>query len=359
MGVVNPSGPTGAGVDGSPGPLPREIVAEASVWVARLHGPDRSPQMERECLAWQARSALHRLAFERVTDTWQDVAGISVTDAYRAVHGTNEARPGKVLRSRAGWGVALAACVLATVALTLWWPLNADDLRTAVGEQRMVTLDDGTRISLNTDTRVTVEMGTGRRTVDVGQGEALFEVAKDPKRPFVVRAGGSEVEAVGTVFSVRYGVGQGAGERALSVALVEGQVNVRAAPGSAAPANSSAAVIAMKPGERIRLVQPASTGSATAAVSPAQIDWPRMDQVLAWRHNEAVFDDVALADAVAEMNRYSRTQLVLLDKAALPGLRVSGQFRTGDSARFAQAVAAVHGLVIHERDGRLELEKPQ
>jgi len=254
--------------------------------------------------------------------------------------------------------MALPACVLAVV-FAVWWPLNADDLRTGVGEQRMVMLEDGTRISLNTNTLVTVDIGSARRFVDVRQGEALFEVAKDPKRPFVVRAGGSEVEAVGTVFSVRYGVGQGASERALAVALVEGEVNVRAAPGSSARANSSAAVIAMKPGERIRLVQPASTGTATATASPAQIDWPRMDQVLAWRRNEAVFDDVALADAVAEMNRYSRTPLVLIDKAALPGLRVSGQFRTGDSARFAQAVAALHGLVIHERDGRLELEKPQ
>ena len=62
--------------------LTPEIAAEASVWIARLHGPDRSLQMERECLAWQARSAAHRLAFERCTEVWEGVPGVRLADAY-------------------------------------------------------------------------------------------------------------------------------------------------------------------------------------------------------------------------------------------------------------------------------------
>ncbi|MBL8304431.1 MAG: DUF4880 domain-containing protein, partial [Ideonella sp.] len=65
--------------------MTKEIAAEAAVWIARLHGPSRSRQMELDCLAWQARSAAHRLAFERCTDTWEAVAGISVADAFAAV----------------------------------------------------------------------------------------------------------------------------------------------------------------------------------------------------------------------------------------------------------------------------------
>jgi transmembrane sensor len=97
-------------------------VRNAAVWIARLHGPDRSTQMERECLAWQARSEAHRVAFERCTDTWQDVAG--------------------------------------------------------VGERRTVLLMDGTRMSLNTSTRVRVALAPAQRTVRVEEGEALFEVAR-------------------------------------------------------------------------------------------------------------------------------------------------------------------------------------
>jgi transmembrane sensor len=70
-----------------------------------------------------------------------------------------------------------------------------------------------------------------------------------------------------------------------------------------------------------------------------------------------VFDGTLLADAVAEMNRYSRTPIVLLDQSLLANLRVSGIYRTGDVAGFASAVAALHGLQARERDGRLELSK--
>jgi transmembrane sensor len=79
--------------------------------------------------------------------------------------------------------------------------------------------------------------------------------------------------------------------------------------------------------------------------------------MVAWRRGEAVFDDVALPEAVSEMNRYARTPIVLLGEAAK--LRVSGLYRTGDSRGFAQAVAALHGLQVLEHDGRLELKPPQ
>ena len=75
--------------------------------------------------------------------------------------------------------------------------------------------------------------------------------------------------------------------------------------------------------------------------------------------SEAVFDDVSLAEAIAEVNRYDRTQIVLVGDASLARLRVSGVYRTGDTAGFARDVAALHGLVVHEREGRLELAKPQ
>ena len=80
---------------------------------------------------------------------------------------------------------------------------DGDLYATKVGEQQLVVLDDGTRMTLNTDTRVRVEIGPDLRSVNVQAGEALFEVAKDPRRPFVVHVADSEVVALGTVFSVR------------------------------------------------------------------------------------------------------------------------------------------------------------
>ena len=342
--------------------VPPEVAAEAAVWVARLHGPGRSPQMERECLAWQARSAQHREAFERCTETWLAVPGVTVASAFASMDASADARA----QARAAatpvpsprplrWAAALGLmAVLAGGAVLFQQWRSLGDYRTGVGEQQVVLLDDGTRMTLNTDTLVHVALASSRRVVDVQSGEALFEVAKDPQRAFVVRAGGSEVEALGTTFAVRYTVnGAPSAAPRLAVTLIEGQVAVRPAVGDGGVTSPGQPVL-MHAGERVQL----SPGGA-AQPAPPRVDRPDIASLMAWQRSEAVFDGATLADAVAEMNRYSRTPIVLLDDATLAGLRVSGLYRTGDSAGFARAVAALHGLTLQESPGRLALAKAQ
>lgn len=351
---VNPreAGLAGGDDEGSPR-VTRDIAAEAAVWIARLHGPDRSPQMERECRAWQARSAAHRLAFERCTDTWEDVARVTVGEAYAATGAQRAQREqGRAHRRLPRWvlPLGLATCVsLGAVAFVLWPGLGV--YTTGVGEQRVMVLDDGSRLSLNTHSRVRVDMDSRQRTVDVDEGEALFEVAKDPLRPFVVRAAGSEVVAHGTVFSVRLLADRAETGRALDVTLIEGRVTVQAESGKAGGL-APAAPVEMLPGDRVRL----APGPDARAMQ--RVDRPRLEGVTAWRRNEAVFDDVVLGDAVAEMNRYDRRPIVLVGAPSLGLLRVSGTFRIGDTASFARSVADLHGLVVRERAGRLELSNP-
>jgi transmembrane sensor len=207
---------------------------------------------------------------------------------------------------------------------------------------------------LNTDTQLRVDFASAQRMVKVRRGEAFFEVAKDPRRPFVVRIAGSEVVAVGTAFSVRYMPAPHAADE-LAVTLVEGQVKVRPASGKAGDALAPAQPVLMKAGDRL-LLDRASRNAASKVV--ARLDRPDVDRAMAWKRSEAVFDDTSLVDAVAEMNRYNRTPIVLLDGLASANLRVSGLYRTSDSAGFANAVAALHGLGLHEQAGRLELTKP-
>jgi transmembrane sensor len=341
--------------------LTPEIAAEAAVWVARLHGPDRSSRMERECLAWQGLSAAHRLAFERCTDTWQDVGRLTLS-SYAAATGAAEGRAGVGQRtwtpSRSRWSLALGAALAVPLAggLAMLQPWrHIDTYSTGVGEQQMVLLADGTRMSLNTATRVTVELAPSQRTVRLKGGEALFEVAKDAHRPFVVQAAGSEVVAVGTVFSVRLTPDETRVGDALAVTLVEGRVTVRPAPDGAQKGDSPAEPLQLQAGDRVRLSEVRDGSGRGDPRVKTQMDRPRIEQVIAWKRDEAVFDDVSLADAVAEMNRYSRTPIVLVGDEALADRRISGLFRTGDSAGFARAVAALHGLVVHEREDRLEL----
>ena len=330
-----------------------EIAAEAAVWVARLHGPDRTTSMERECLAWQACSAAHRVAFERCTDTWQDVSGITL-GAYASAAGRSSVVRGDRIPRRLRWSLGLGLATLIAGALVLLQPWrDMDTYATGVGEQRIVVLRDGTRMSLNTASRVRAELDSAQRTVDIVEGEVLFEVAKDVHRPFVVRAAGSEVVALGTVFSVRLAPNGPRAKDALAVTLIEGQVTVRPAmdrpPGGAAPVRP----VLLHPGDRLRLRDHYPSRSAERWLT--EMDRPRIEQVTAWTRSEAVFDDTPLSDAVAEMNRYGRVTIVLTGDQSVSGRRVSGQFRTGDNAGFARAVAALHGLVVHEHADRLEL----
>lgn len=335
-----------------------EIAAEAAIWIARLHGPDRSAQMERECLAWQATSPEHRLAFERCTDTWLDAAGLGRTGHAQATPPiattTSSSRPAtgkwRPVTWRWAWMAAPAALAATMVALLLHWP-HGDTYRTQPGEQLTVALQDGSRVTLNTATQVKVDFSETQRTVNVDAGEALFEVAKDPRRRFVVRVADTEVIAKGTVFAVRYTPAVQAAKE-LVVSLLEGQVDVRSAAIGPQPAS-------MVAGDRVRLLRPTAAEEVGRDATAVQRDRPNLDHVLAWNRGEAFFENTSLQDAVDEMNRYSRTPITLSNPDSIGQLRVSGTYRTGDNLSFARAIAALHQLTLSERGGQLELASRQ
>lgn len=325
-----------------PSPVPRELLAEAAVWVARLHGPDRSRKMEQDFLAWQDRSEAHRRAFERCTDGWELASGVGVRDVLAAV-AARERRRRRARRRALRWSLAALAGAALLGALT-WGALRWEGgtvYATEVGEQRSVLLADGSRLTLNTATRLRVDLQPERRGVVIDAGEAMFEVAPDPLRPFVVRAGGSDVIALGTAFVVRVAGPASAGR--VAVTLVEGRVSVQPAAGS----HGDFDPVAMQPGERLS-IDSADKARPRAA---ARVDRPPLEQALAWKKNEVVFEGATLADAVSEMNRYNRASLVLAGGPAVAGRRISGAYRTSDLRGFAHAVASLHGLPLKEKDG--------
>jgi transmembrane sensor len=362
LGSEGPDGPGGPesrdGRDSGPAPVvTRKIAAEAATWIARLHGPSRSPEMEQGLREWLALSAAHRHAFEKCTDVWQEVAGVSVADVYAGVaaRSLNAALAGERRWARM-WrplaGVLAVVIAAAAFAAHRWW--DVDVYATKVGERQLVLLTDGTRLTLNTDTQVRVDIDADLRSVRIDAGEAVFEVAKDPHRPFVVRVADSEVRALGTVFAVRLpGRSSEAREGPAAVTLFEGQVSVRPISGESGEGTASMAPVTMQAGERLVLKM---AGQSTVPAIE-RLDRLHLDRLVAWKRGEVVFDNASLPDAVAEMNRYTRTPMVLVGEASM--LRVSGLYQTSDSPGFARAVAALHGLDIHERAGRLELAAPQ
>lgn len=341
--------------------LARETRAEASAWIAKLHGPERSAELEEDFRSWLSASPENARAFEHVTEIWDSIAHVEVGGLPRLPAHDSFDRPKVRVPLRAA-----AVCALVSGAAVAWFSLADGRYSTGIGEQRIVNLDDGSRIHMNSATAIEVDIGETTRRLRLERGEAFFEVAKDPNRPFVVTAGEHSVTALGTSFVVRRDSDR------LAVTLIEGRVavtessvvpapkglqparsttvasareNPRASDSGSPPvvldtAQQAGAVLMLSPGERVTFAQ---SGVAT-------VDLPRLDALAAWRRGEVVLDDTPLSDAVSEMNRYQRQQLVLEDES-IGTLPISGIYRAGSNEDFARAVATVYGLeVIH--DGR-------
>jgi transmembrane sensor len=216
---------------------------------------------------------------------------------------------------------------------------------TDVGEQRLITLKDGTRVFLNTDTRVAVKYDAKARFVELKTGEALFDVAKRPAWPFIVKAGDREIRALGTSFVVRRD------ETQTAVTLVEGTVTVTA-QGSARRARAArAAGNEPPPGDDFTLTP---GQKLTFMANQARLATTSLDNAIAWRRGQIILDDTPMSGAVSELNRYSKVKLVI-ESPDTRTIRVTGLFQTGDSLSFAHAVAQTYGLTVEERDGAIVL----
>lgn len=308
----------------------RKMVAEAAAWITRLHGSNRSTEVEAGFREWLAADAGHAAAFESMTEIWDTVPAVPAGQLPRVV--VWERAPAS--RSWVPAAAVLAICAVAAFALS-YMPRDPS-YATDIGEQRIVNLDDGSRVSLNSETRMAIHFADRERRIVLEEGEAYFEVAQDARRPFVVVAGTHRVTALGTSFVVRYEADQTA------VMLVDGKVSVTTPQASAADIEP----VVLTAGQRLTL----------AKGTIPTLDRPRVDAVAAWRRGELIFDSTLLADAVAEMNRYDKTPLVV-DDPTVAALPVSGIYRTGDSPGFARIIAQMYGIRLVQEGGRIHLRR--
>lgn len=318
-------------VEHAEGAPTQAAVAEAAVWLARLMRPNRTPDVEEGFQRWLRERPEHAAAFEHTQDAWDANAGV-----VRRVVRPHMDWPPAVRTKRSRWPLFVAALTtVLLMAVGVAVLIHSGRLATDIGERRTRTLVDGTRVSLNTDTKLVIEYSARERRVRLLRGEAMFEVAKRPEHPFVVVAGDHVVRAVGTAFVVRNDPVQ------WSVTLVEGRVSVQ----SSADAQDVESVTELKPGERLTFLD---------RTTP-QVDAPSLEALTAWQQGEVRLDGTPLADAVAEMNRYSVTQLEIEDPETA-AVQVTGIFQAGDSASFARAVAHTYYLQVSEEPRRLVLK---
>lgn len=299
-----------------------EIEARAARWLTRRDSGEWSENDRRELQAWLDESTAHEVAFIRLEAAWNAAdrmqafgAGVSHDDiaepeAWHLPPATPAARASRLPRRRF---IGLAASLLAAVGLATWhFSTQGTTYRTMVGGLSSVPMQDGSIVTLNTDSQVTVDVGRRERSVRLERGEAYFEVAPDTARPFVVTAGRQRITAVGTQFAVRRD-----GSGVVQVVVTEGKVRVED--------EASSQPILLGVGGVARV---GADGLLTQAQSHGEID-----QYVSWRTGFLVFRETPLASVVAEFNRYNERKVLVRDPA-IASLPISGRFRTNNVQAF-------------------------
>lgn len=289
------------------------IEQAATAWVLRLDRHGATPELQQALDQWLAGDSRRRGAYLRAQAAWLllDKAADEHRAAADAPHFGLSRR-----RLIIGGATALAAS-LGGVALFL----PRERYRTSLGEIRRVPLADGTTAAINTQSLVDVAYEEDRRLVRLERGEAWFQVAKDPARPFLVEAGRIRVQAVGTAFSVRRR------DKGVEVLVSEGVVEAWCD-------GDDARRLRLAAGARAFITEDALEDAPVAKIvtTPSEVD-----RALAWRAGKIDLAGETLSEAIAEFNRYNKRQIILAD----PGLasqRFFGIFRTDDPEAFAMAV---------------------
>jgi transmembrane sensor len=335
------------------------ILEQASHWWELFHSDSASNADHREFGEWVARSPERVEAYLQTARLakairsprliWPSTAAeVLIREAKASpetvlqfstsrVSASVDRREGRHVQSRFAW--AAAAVLLIGVGLALFIRQTPQEFRTALGEQRSLLLADGSRATLNTASAIEVIMQKGRRDVRLVQGEALFEVAHDAARPFVVRAGNALLKDVGTQFNVDIR------SNGTTVTVIEGEVAVD----SAATSESAAAQArhgAGDTGEALIL-----RANDRAVVTPAGVGTPQrgvnVAASVAWTQRQLMFEHRPLSEVAEEFNRYNKDRIDI-DSAALKRQEVTGVFDAKDPASFVAFLSSVPGVEIRE-----------
>jgi transmembrane sensor len=328
-----------------------EIDEEAATWAWRMDSPTVTPAERQAYEAWLRQDPRNSRAAREMSQAWIALDALADSDhgPKIAAFAASQVSAVKISAVHRRWWMA-AAAALAAIAVGITWlerPSTPEVLATAVGEQRSVTLADGSIVSLNTNTVVDTSLGRRAREIYLRKGEAHFQVAHDVNRPFFVHAGDAVVRAVGTAFEVRV-----LADQHVDIVVNEGRVEVRPEAGPVLkPTNTDGlqqtAVRAISAGQRL------STASRDYAVTP--VSEQQLSSELAWREGAIVFDGERLADAVAEIERYTDARITISDPA-IGDLRVGGRFRTADLQEFFDALQTALPLSVQHTSSGVIIE---
>ena len=315
-----------------------EIKQQAGEWIVKVDQRALTEQEKTELTTWLTHSAFHRDYFAKLAKNWDAMA---IMEELAAMFPLPEIEPTKTAAATGtsfwSWftpqagrpAIAMSVVFCSLLAITLMlFPLSSQtNIATAIGETQQIELTDGSVLTLNTNSEVTVNYQAGVREVSLLRGEAHFEVAKNPDRPFVVYAGDGLVWAVGTAFNVRVS------RTDVDVLVTEGRVKVYADVN--AQQSLPALIPVVKQTDNTQPPQEAvldagQTLQYSQHVSRVQpLAKEQLEKKIAWQRGALVFKGETLEEAVSEISRYTKKQLVIIDPA-IKTRRVGGHYQTSD-----------------------------
>ncbi|UXI70520.1 FecR family protein [Tahibacter amnicola] len=303
-----------------------DVPASAEAWVARLASPEWTDSDRAAFEAWYDASPANQNDFLAAQQL--HISALQLTDdpmlAAAAKAALRKGPAGQLEeggpRGRLGlWaGIAAALAVVAVTTALKWRGTDPGTLyQTAIGEQREIKLEDGSRVMLDTNSAIRVRYTSDRRELTVDHGRVDIDVAPKPGQPFVTYAANGTIRDIGTRFQVTFTANK------VTVTLLQGIVSIATDGSTAEPT----------------VIQAGSQASfdLTGTIRTAQAT--DIDAAQAWTRGELVFNRRQLADLVAEMNRYSTTQIRLADHS-LDAIVVSGVFHAGDQSALVKALEA-------------------
>lgn len=315
-----------------------QLQDEALAWVAKLRSDQLCEDDHKQFSIWLNQSAEHELAFDEAVALWQDLGAVAFVKEALPVKKREFSKRSWV------WGTAIAASFVLTLVFLISPSFRSEEpaqemaivevlsYSTKAGEQKRITLPDGSVVELNTGSKIEVRYSQVERKIVLVEGEAYFDVQKDHDRPFLVDLGDGTVLAVGTAFNIRKNA-DGA-----VVTVTEGKVRV-----AQKDAPSQEKFLSMRHQVQIRAD---GLGNVTTF---------GFDEALAWRSKTVVFQETDLAAAVAEINRYLSRPVLLGEDLQDSGLRVSGTFSLEAPEATLDAIVATFKLSKVETGSSLEL----
>jgi len=335
-----------------PSKTSEQVLMESASWVAQLDKGKLSTRDQLALAEWMARSPQHARTLKQMTKLW---GGIDLAFD-EVIKPSSDISIWAIIKS---WIIVRPIRFAATAMLSLMvvvafsiffipsstsnTPQNYQVFQVAKGDKITQTLSDGSKLHLNTDTLVEVQFSNTTRTLRLLRGEAFFDVAKDPSRPFHVYAGEARIAAIGTAFSVKLDRGS------VDVIVSEGKIRfdrVEAVAGKTLKQVKKSVKIDtpvfMEAGQAMEF--------AGEIQKVAEIDDAYLNKELAWQRGEIIFSGDNLESVVNEMNRYSAKTIVISDKH-LRTLRVSGTFKSDDISAILEALELTMGIEVENGAG--------